>query len=46
LVLAKQSIDIINLLKDKTKGNLTNEEENLLDNLLYDLRMRFVKAKE
>ncbi|MFO8165461.1 MAG: DUF1844 domain-containing protein [Thermodesulfobacteriota bacterium] len=46
LVLAKQSIDIINLLKDKTKGNLTKEEENLLDNLLYDLRMRFVKAKE
>ncbi|TET93920.1 MAG: DUF1844 domain-containing protein [Desulfobacteraceae bacterium] len=46
LVLAKQSIDIINLLKDKTKGNLTQEEENLLEHLLYDLRMRFVKASE
>jgi len=46
LVLAKQSIDIISLLKDKTKGNLTQEEENLLDHLLYDLRMRFVKASE
>lgn len=46
LVLAKQSIDIINLLKDKTKGNLTQEEEKLLEHLLYDLRMRFVKANE
>jgi len=46
LVLAKQSIDIINLLKEKTKGNLTQEEEKLLEHLLYDLRMRFVKAKE
>ena len=46
LVLAKQSIDIINLLKDKTKGNLTQEEEKLLEHLLYDLRMRFVKASE
>ena len=46
LALAKQSIDIISLLKDKTKGNLTQEEEKLLDHLLYDLRMRFVKAGE
>jgi hypothetical protein len=46
LALAKQSIDIISLLKDKTKGNLTQEEEKLLDHLLYDLRMRFVKASE
>ncbi len=46
MALAKQSIDIISLLKDKTKGNLTQEEEKLLDHLLYDLRMRFVKAGE
>lgn len=46
LALAKQSIDIITILKDKTKGNLTEEEEKLLEHLLYDLRMRFVKAKE
>jgi len=46
LALAKQSIDIISLLKDKTRGNLTQEEEKLLDHLLYDLRMRFVKASE
>jgi hypothetical protein len=46
LVLAKQSIDIINLLKEKTKGNLTQEEEKLMEHLLYDLRMRFVKANK
>ncbi len=46
LALAKQSIDIISLLKDKTKGNLIQEEEKLLEHLLYDLRMRFVKASE
>ncbi len=46
MALAKQSIDIISLLKDKTKGNLTQEEEKLLDHLLYDLQMRFVKAGE
>ena len=37
---------IIKLLKDKTKGNLTEEEQNLLEHLLYDLRMRFVKASQ
>ncbi len=46
LALAKQSIDIIGILKDKTKGNLSEEEEKLLQNLLYDLRMRFVTASK
>ena len=46
LALAKQSIDIVALLKEKTKGNLTEEEEKLLEHLLYDLRMRFVQASE
>jgi hypothetical protein len=46
LTLAKQSIDIIRLLRDKTKGNLTQEEEKLLEHLLYDLRMRFVNASK
>jgi len=46
LALAKQSIDIIRLLRDKTKGNLTQEEEKLLEHLLYDLRMRFVNASK
>ena len=39
---AKQTIDILEILQEKTKGNLTTEEESLLNNLLYDLRMRFV----
>ena len=46
LALAKQTIDIITLLNDKTKGNLTEEEQNLMEHLLYDLRMRFVKASQ
>lgn len=44
LPLAKQSIDIIEMLKEKTKGNLNSEEEKLIDNILYDLHMRYVKA--
>jgi hypothetical protein len=46
LALAKQTIDIITLLEDKTKGNLTDEEQKLLEHLLYDLRMRYVKASQ
>jgi hypothetical protein len=42
--LAKQTIDLIGMLKEKTKGNLTSDEEKVLENLLYDLRMRYVKA--
>ncbi|MCX8042941.1 MAG: DUF1844 domain-containing protein [Desulfobacterota bacterium] len=42
LPLAKQTIDILGILKNKTVGNLTKEESQLLDNLLYDLRMRYV----
>lgn len=43
LPMAKQVIDIIGMLKEKTKGNLLKEEEALIDNILYDLRMRFVE---
>ena len=46
LMLAKQSIDILGILKEKTAGNLSKEEESLLTNLLYDLRMRYVKEIE
>ncbi len=42
LPLAKQTIDILAILQDKTKGNLSSAEEGLLKNALYDLRMRFV----
>ncbi len=44
LPLAKQTIDLIGMLKEKTKGNLTPEEEKVIDYILYDLRMRYVKA--
>ena len=42
LVLAKQTIDILGMLQEKTKGNLTGEEARFLDNLLLDLRLRYV----
>jgi hypothetical protein len=42
LPLAKQTIDILDMLRAKTKGNLTEEEERFLENLLTDLRLRYV----
>ena len=42
LPLAKQTIDILGLLKEKTVGNLERDETQLLENMLYDLRMRYV----
>lgn len=41
---AKYSIDLLQILNDKMKGNLTDEEEKLLATMLYDLRMRYVQA--
>lgn len=46
LVLARQDIDLLNVLQEKTKGNLTGEEERLLDQALYDLRMRYVEVSK
>ena len=43
---AGQLIDIIAMLEEKTRGNLTAEERQLLDQVLYELRMRFVEAKK
>jgi hypothetical protein len=40
---AKQTIDTIGVLQEKTKGNLTDTEQNLLQNCLYELRMAFVE---
>jgi len=40
---AKQTIDILSILKTKTEGNLEEAEKELLDGILYELRMRFVK---
>lgn len=45
LVLAKQTIDILGMLEEKTRGNLTEDEESMLKNMLYDLRMIYVKEK-
>jgi hypothetical protein len=44
LLLARQTIDLIALLAEKTKGNLTGEEERLMEHTLYDLRSRYIKA--
>ena len=46
LPMAKQTIDILNMLQEKTAGNLSEEEENLLKNILYDLRIMYVKEKQ
>ena len=40
---AKQVIDILGILRDKTRNNLEPGEESLLDSVLYDLRMRYVE---
>jgi len=45
LVLAKHAIDTIAVLKEKTEGNLTEEEKQFIENILTDLRWHFVKAK-
>jgi hypothetical protein len=42
LPLAKQAIDILVMLREKTRGNLTPEEEKFMENLLTDLRLRYV----
>ena len=42
LVLVKHTIDTLQLLEEKTKGNLTDDEQDLLKNALYDLKMRYV----
>ena len=42
---AKQTIDLLSMLEAKTAGNLTADEKHLLEGILYELRMRFVKEK-
>lgn len=43
---AQQMIDILGILEEKTKGNLTPEERQLLEQGLYELRLRFVEVKK
>jgi len=44
--LAKQTIDILAMLDEKTKGNLDEDEKRLLTHVLYELRMLYVKQKK
>lgn len=44
LDLAKYHLDLLAVLEDKTRGNLTEQEKNLLDQVLYEVRMRYVSA--
>lgn len=44
LDLARHAIDTLALIQNKTKGNLSKDEEALLENILYDIKIRFVKA--
>ena len=44
LLLAHESIDLLALLQEKTRGNLSEDEARFLDTLLYDLRVRYVAA--
>jgi hypothetical protein len=44
LDLARQNIEILTMLKEKTKGNLSEEEAKMLDNLLAEIQLRFVDA--
>ncbi|HEX6768664.1 MAG TPA: DUF1844 domain-containing protein [Candidatus Binatia bacterium] len=41
---AKQMIDILGMLKDKSRGNLNSNEDQLLEGILFDLRMKYVEA--
>lgn len=42
---AQQVIDLLSMLEQKTRGNLTAEERQFLDQALYELRMRYVQAR-
>ena len=44
LILAQHTIDTLAMLQEKTAGNLVEDEKGLLEHILYDLRMRYVKA--
>jgi hypothetical protein len=46
LPMAKHTIDLLSMLQAKTKGNLTPQEDKLLESLLYDLRIRYVAASK
>ena len=46
LALARQEIALLGILEEKTRGNLTGEEERLLSQILFDLRTRYVATRD
>ena len=46
LPLAKQTIDLISMLKEKTEGNRTSDEDKLLDEMLYTMRMKYLSTSK
>ena len=46
LSVARHNIELLKLLRSKTQGNLTADEQKLLESLLYDLKMSYVQQKE
>lgn len=46
LTLARHTIDSLAMLKEKTRGNLTPQEQDLLDGLLYELRLKYVEKSK
>jgi hypothetical protein len=46
IAMARHNIDLLELMQEKTRGNRTPEEEQLLTHLLFQLRMTFVQKKE
>jgi hypothetical protein len=44
LQLAEQTISIIEMLKEKTKGNRTTDEDELIDNVLYEVRLKYIRS--
>ncbi len=46
LLFARQNIELLELMNEKTRGNRTPEEDRLLDQLLYETRMKYVEATQ
>jgi hypothetical protein len=46
MTVAKQQIDLIEMMKEKTKGNLDKQEEQVLESILYQLHLSYVKVSE
>jgi hypothetical protein len=46
LLMAKQTIDVLAMLEEKTRGNLTQDEATMLQSILYDLRIIYVRELE